>query len=126
MDSRIAQLLDSEDPNLVWDLRYLNEGRPEAFTVFLENCQEYLDSSVEMAVDEHRHDTVEADGDVITHLAKALSVRDLHEEVTKKIPPWHSHPFCSVVEVSVLAPNTNSIDFKKIQGQPQDKINGPI
>ena len=86
VDSRIAQLLDSEDPNLVWDLRYLNEGRPEAFTVFLENCQEYLDSSVEMAVDEHRHDTVEADGDVITHLAKALSVRDLHEEVTKISP----------------------------------------
>ena len=87
VDSRVAQLLDTEDPDLVWDLRVLNEGRPEAFTVFLEHCQQYIQSSVETAVDERRHDTVQADGKVITDLAKALSVRDLHEEVTKKCLP---------------------------------------
>ena len=85
VDSRVAQLLDTEDPDLIWDLRVLNEGRPQAFTVFLEHCQQYIQSSVETAVG--WHDTVQADGEVITHLAKALSVWDLHEEVTKKCPP---------------------------------------
>lgn len=52
MDSRIAELLDTEDPDLAWDLRLHNTGRPEVYTTFLEECQRYIASVVETAVDE--------------------------------------------------------------------------
>ena len=29
VDERVSQLLDSEDPNLIWDLRVNNQGRLE-------------------------------------------------------------------------------------------------
>ena len=87
VDKRVAELLDTEDPDLVWDLQLINPGRPDVYTTFLEECQRYITSTVETAVDEHRHDTVEGTGDVITHLARALSVRDLHEEVVKRCAP---------------------------------------
>ena len=55
VDARVAKLIESEDPDLIWDLRQLNTGRPESFTVFLEECQRYLDTAVETAVDDRRH-----------------------------------------------------------------------
>ena len=122
VDDRIAQLLDSEDPNLVWDLRVLNEGRPEAFTVFLENCQQYLESSVEMAVDERRHDTVEADGDIITHLAKALSVRDLHDEVTKKCPPGTPIPSIQWLRYQFWPRKPTAMTSKRYKGNLKIKF----
>ena len=84
VDKRIAKLLDTEDPDLIWDLRVQNTGRPESYTVFLEECHHYLESSVETAVDERRHDPVS--GEVVTHLARALSVRDMYDQVCKKCP----------------------------------------
>ena len=48
VDARIAHLLDTEDPDLVWDLRVNNSGRPETFTVCLSSmltikqCWRYL------------------------------------------------------------------------------------
>ena len=83
----MAQVLDTEDPDLAWDLRVRNTGRPEAYTTFLEECQRYIASAVETAVDERRHDTVDKNGQVITHLTFALSARDLHDEVSKRCPP---------------------------------------
>ena len=85
VDQRIAQFIEHEDPNLVWDLRINNKGRPEQFSVFLEFCQKHIDSQIETAVDDRRHDAV-ADGSVITHLASAMSVGDFHEQVTKACP----------------------------------------
>ena len=122
VDDRIAQLLDSEDPDLVWDLRVLNEGRPEAFTVFLENCQQYLESSVEMAVDERRHDTVEADGDIITYLAKALSVRDLHDEVTKKCPPGTPIPSIQWLRYQFWPRKSTAMTSKRYKGNLKIKF----
>lgn len=86
VDKRIAELLETEDPELVWDLRLTNSGRPESYTTFLEECQQYITSTVETAVDERRHDTVKGD-EIVSHLAQALSVRDLHEQVTSRCPP---------------------------------------
>ena len=44
--SRVTEMLETEDPDLVWDLRVLNAGRPESFKEFLEHCQQYIQSSV--------------------------------------------------------------------------------
>lgn len=84
VDARILQILDEEDPDLIWDMRTNNEGRPEEYGIFLELCQEYIVSTIKTAVDDRRHDAV--DEEVVTHLATALSVRDLHEQVTLRCP----------------------------------------
>lgn len=94
VDKRIGKLLDTEDPELIWDLQVQNTGLPESYTVFLEECQRYLESSVETAVDERRHDPVADGGEVITHLARALSVRDLYDQVCKTCP--EGTPFPSI------------------------------
>ena len=39
-----------------------------------------------MAVDDRRHDEVDKDYDVITHLAVAMNVGDLYNEVKKRCP----------------------------------------
>lgn len=56
VDQRIAQLVDSEDPDLVQDLRSNNEGRPDC----CKKC--YTDT----AVDDRHHETVMKESDVIT------------------------------------------------------------
>ena len=40
--------------------------------MFLAECQKYLDG-IESVVDERRHDDLDEAGDVITHMATALS-----------------------------------------------------
>ena len=39
VDKRVAKLLEMEDPDLIWDLRIQSDGRPEKYTVFLEECK---------------------------------------------------------------------------------------
>ena len=46
-----------------------------------------MEESVGTAVDDRRH------GEVI-HLAKAISVRDLHDQVQAKMPRWNPHRKC--------------------------------
>lgn len=76
-------MLELQDPELVIDLRIDNKGQPERYSNFLEECKKYIDGVVETAVDERRHDHI-ADGDPVVHLAAALSLRDLHEQVSKR------------------------------------------
>ena len=61
------------------DLRELNEGRPEQYVKFWEECEQYLESVTELAVHERRHGEV-------TYLTAALSAQDLLTEVAKRCP----------------------------------------
>lgn len=79
VDLRLNQLIENEDPDLIWDLRVSNDGRPEKYMTFLQFSQKYIDSQVETAVDDRRHDAIAGGGDVVTHLATAMSVRDFHD-----------------------------------------------
>lgn len=73
IDVRLSQLVKDEDPDLIWDLRVNNKGCPEKYTTFLEFCQKYIDTEAETAMDDRRFDVV-VQGDVVTHLATAMSV----------------------------------------------------
>ena len=79
VDDRIRLVLDCVDPSVVYDLRQLNEGRPEQYMKFWEECERYLESVTELAVHERRHGEV-------TYLAAALSASDLLSEVAKRCP----------------------------------------
>ena len=42
VDRWIAQLLEDEDPDLIWDLCINSEGHPETYTTFLDFCRMYI------------------------------------------------------------------------------------
>ena len=79
VDERIRLILDTQDPKIVGDLHQHNPGRPPKYEPFWEQCKQYLAEEVETPVDERRHGEV-------AHLAKALSARDLLEQVAKRCP----------------------------------------
>lgn len=80
VDQRIQQIIRLQDPDILPDLRHLNEGRPEKYQVFWEFCRKFIEHKAETAVDDRRHGE-------ITHLACAISVRDLVEQVAATCPP---------------------------------------
>ncbi|KAK3107234.1 hypothetical protein FSP39_009952 [Pinctada imbricata] len=76
VDERIIAAWEAEDPDIIVDLRSLNEGRPHEYSVFYEKCRIYLENVVEQVVDERRHDK-------LTYLASAISIPDLLSQVAK-------------------------------------------
>ena len=79
IDERMRMILEMEDPDIMLDLRHLNSGRKSQYDVFWSECKKFLDEEVGLLVDDRRHGTV-------THLAKAISVRDLREQVKARCP----------------------------------------
>lgn len=77
VDEWIQRILQLQDPDILPDLRHFNEGRPEKYQVFWEHCKKYIEDC--SAVDECRHGET-------THLACAMSVRDLVEKVASLCP----------------------------------------
>ena len=89
VDKRVNEFLSLEDPELIYDLRVNNKGQPEKYEKFLEVCQTYINSTVDTATDDRRHDSTSTNDNettVVIHLATALSVRDLYDEVKKRVP----------------------------------------
>ena len=79
VDERVATLLELEEPSLVYDLRDHFNGKQSKFDVFWQKSKEYLEEDIGTAVDDRRHSTV-------LLIAKAISVRDLHEQVSARCP----------------------------------------
>ena len=79
IDERMRMILEMEDADIVVDLRHLNSGRKTRYDVFWGECKKFIDEGIGSPVDDRRHGTV-------THLAKAISIRDLREQVQAKCP----------------------------------------
>ena len=78
IDKRLREAILMEDPDILIDLRRLNSNESNKYEVFWKHCESFLQECT--AVHERRHDST-------TYLARALSVRDLVEQVSKKCPP---------------------------------------
>ena len=76
---RIQQVLEMEDPDVLPDLRALNLGKKNMFHTFWEECENFLNEDICTAVDDRRHSQ-------IRHLARAISVRNLIEQVKQRCP----------------------------------------
>ena len=79
-----------EDSDVVLDLRRENRGQESQYDAFWSECQNYLSEDIGIAVDERRHGNV-------THLARAISIRDLIEQVKARCPEGTlipSHEWC--------------------------------
>lgn len=75
----MQQLIEMEDASIIADLRAHNEGRKGIYDFFWSECQKFLEESVGTAVDDRRHC-------LVTHLAQAISARDLLEQVRARCP----------------------------------------
>ena len=76
---RLKIALDSQDPDLLYDLHCLNQGRPAKYDLFWEAAKQFLESAALQAVDSKRHGRV-------CHLATAISARDFLDQVSKSLP----------------------------------------
>lgn len=73
VDERLLQFIDTEDPNIVLDLRSLREN-PSAFDGFFDMAASVIEETAGTAVDDRRHSTV-------VHMAAAMSGGDLYRYV---------------------------------------------
>ena len=113
VDERVQHIIRLQDPDIVADLRHLNEGRKKKHQVFWERCKKFI----EQAVDNRRHGEV-------THLSCAISVRDLVEQVTSVYPSWNTYSFYSVGQVAVLVEKSNSQSKLSVHWKIRCKIYG--
>lgn len=81
VDSRAAEAFLLGDPDILVDLREHNGNKKSSkYDTFFLKTKEHIESVIEEAVDDRRHDK-------LTHLATAISVPDLLRQVAKKCPP---------------------------------------
>ena len=83
IDERIRSiiLMEPENPHTVVDLREVSSQETKTkYDTFWDEARKYINEEIGVAVDDRRHGEV-------THMAKAISVRDLREQVTIKCPP---------------------------------------
>ncbi len=80
IDRRVQEYIDMEDPEVVVDLRSLQSGRRTHYDFFWGEVQKFLQEDIGLAVEERRHSSV-------TPLARAISVRDLVQQVAARCPP---------------------------------------
>lgn len=77
IDMRLREAILMEDPDILVDLRELNTNGSDQYSVFWKHCESFLQECT--TVHERRHDNA-------TYLARAISVRDLVEQVSKICP----------------------------------------
>ena len=68
-----------EDVDIVMDMRALNGGHGSQYDVFWNECDKFLNEELSTAVDDRRHG-------LITHLSRAISIRDFIEQVKQRCP----------------------------------------
>ncbi|KAK3094620.1 hypothetical protein FSP39_004120 [Pinctada imbricata] len=78
---RLLVLLDSQNSDLVYDMRTLHhDGEKEkCFEKFFEEVEKYINEYELKAVDDRRHG-------LVSHLSVAISVRDLREQISARLP----------------------------------------
>ena len=99
IDQRVQLAIETNDPELIVDLRHLNEGRPgDTFDAFFRELELVVDEIT--AADDRRHG--------ICHMSEFLSVKDLIKRVKEKLPVKTPIPSESTVIHAFAPPNIHS------------------
>ena len=99
VDDRVKLAVETEDEDLVLDLRHLNKGRPsDTFSVFFEELQKLVEEKT--AADDRRHG--------IAHMSEFLSIRDLIEQVKLRVADGTPVPSISTVAYAFSPPNMHA------------------
>ena len=108
IDERVKEAIASEDLDIIVDMRELNQGHVAKYDVFWTKCSEYISECT--AVPKRRH------GD-ICFMSKALSVRDLINQVSKRCPPAEPIPSESWVRLNFSPRNPRAKVAQHYQGR---------
>ena len=103
----------------MYDLQELYAGRHTKFDLFWAKAKELLEEDIGTAVDDRRHSQV-------IHLAKAVSVRDFHDQVAAKLPddtPIPSNP--ARKDTKVAERYTGMLNVKRMVQQRQWRKHHP-
>ena len=79
VEKRLKLMLDSQDPDVIFDLRINNSGRPGMYAEFWSHVQELSHEHALKAVDDRCHGRV-------CHIAVAFSANDLYNQIVSKYP----------------------------------------
>ena len=79
VNARLRLALDMKDPDLVFDLRHLNEGHKTKFDAFWSAASRYIEEESMKAVQSRRHGQV-------CYSTLAISARDFIDRVKEKLP----------------------------------------
>ena len=112
IDERIKEALSSEDLDIIIDMRELNEGCVAKYDTFWGKCTEFISEC--SAVPERRHGEV-------CFMAKAISVRDLINQVSKRCPPETPIPSESWVRLNFAPRNPRAKVAHHYRGRLQVK-----
>ena len=104
LDSRLKVALDAEDPDILVDLRSLNEDGSDRFSVFWEHMNVYLNDVT--SVQERRQS-------LVGFMAVAVSTRDLIEQVSKLCPEGTPIPSPTWVRYQFHPKNPRSMAARK-------------
>jgi hypothetical protein len=108
IDQRVRLAILGSEPDLVVDLRHLNKGRPsDTFDIFFEHLENEIQDCI--AADERRHN--------IEHVSKYLSVRDLIQQVSQKLPQGTPIPSESTVLLAFVPKNSHTNVSKLYKGR---------
>ena len=98
LQTRLRLALDSQDPDLVYDLRTLNEGRRAKYDDFWKAADAFINRQALAAVEDRHHG-------LGCHMALALSIPDYVAQVAKTIPPGSPIPTPSWVRLQFYPKN---------------------
>ncbi|XP_019859353.1 PREDICTED: uncharacterized protein LOC109587561 [Amphimedon queenslandica] len=112
IDKRLIEVFSAEDPEIIVDLRELNTNLSDNYSTFWEKCSMFLSECT--AVHERRHDTV-------VFMAKAISIRDLLQEVSKLCPTGTPIPSKSWVQLNFCPRNPCTHSSKRYTSKLQAK-----
>ncbi|GBB99354.1 hypothetical protein RclHR1_00350010 [Rhizophagus clarus] len=79
IDVRVKLAFDLRDPDIITDIQHFNEERISIYNTFWEYAKKFLEGTAQdsvVAVDKRHHDP-------IVHLARAISVEDLKNQIAK-------------------------------------------
>ena len=96
IDERVQLAVETEDPDLVIDMRHLNKGRlGDTFDVFFKELEAIVEDLT--AADERRHG--------VAHMSQFLSISDMIKQVKARVPEGTNIPSESTVIHAFAPPN---------------------
>ena len=114
IDDRVSAFFELKEPDLLYDLRETYAGKGSKFDMFWDKTKEFLEEDIGTAVDDRRHSQV-------VHLAKAVSVRDLREQV---MPGRYSYPIGSIHSPTILTFKEEHQGVRAVHRETGNKENG--
>ena len=114
VDDRVAAFFDLEEPDLIYDLRENYAGNGSKFNLFWNKAKEFLEEDLGTAIDDRRHSQV-------VHLAKAISVRDLKEQVKARCPENTPIPSEAYIRLQFLPSKKNTKVAERYTGRLEIK-----